>query len=402
MCAAMQQFWVHARLTASTMAYELPDGWSANDGLAGEVDVIASIYGEDAQCEGVRAFPSAWPTSGSRGGGGTISWLDVDGVGRVAASPLQPSQTVANYTQADGCLRICISIAPYGSDTGVHVTLKLLAWCPMTYPDSCPPALAVQRVRGFPRGDDDVAMSQIMEACASALEQWHEGDVMLYALVEAIREIASASNVAQSDGSAYDEMIARQRAAVAAASATPGVTASAVYSKEEDPSLAGRRRGFVGGSAAKEEDEVSKRRHGTPVTREAFNEWRIKFERDLALEKQRRVEEEARAAGKEVSDISVVLRGRATGKQMFEADSSLAMSDVSALEAEEGSAADTPVADASGAGGAATSAGAGGLVIDETLFMEDDADLDDLGDEDEDDEDYEDDEDEDEDEEDAE
>lgn len=89
---------------------------------------------------------------------------------------------------------------------------------------------------------------------------------------------------------------------------------------------------------------------GTPVTLENFLAWKIRFD------------EEMRAAGKQlIKDISAKASAKLTGKQMFERDSSMNVSDMQFLTNET----TTP----------------GGVKVDESLFQDlDDLDLDDLDD----------------------
>jgi len=82
---------------------------------------------------------------------------------------------------------------------------------------------------------------------------------------------------------------------------------------------------------------------GTPVTLENFLAWKIRFD------------EEMRLAGKNVIDETVKLSKKLNGKQLFERDSSMNVSDVQFLET--------------------------GVKVDESLFQDlDDLDLDDLDD----------------------
>lgn len=90
---------------------------------------------------------------------------------------------------------------------------------------------------------------------------------------------------------------------------------------------------------------------GTPTTLENFLAWKIRFD------------EEMKAAGKKVISDPTVGGGKLTGKQLFERDSSLNVSDMQFLNA--------------GGGNAET----GGVKVDESLFQDlDDLDLDDLDD----------------------
>jgi hypothetical protein len=94
----------------------------------------------------------------------------------------------------------------------------------------------------------------------------------VYAVAEALRDYLSAHNEKPSDGSAFDEMQRRQRAAVA--------PAQGVLARELDPSVKQRV-----AHAVEEDEGVRRKRDGTPVTRETFAAWKAAFEAEMALKK---------------------------------------------------------------------------------------------------------------------
>lgn len=150
-------------------------------------------------------------------------------------------------------------------------------------------------------------------------------------------------------------------------------------SQREDPSLPSTgHRGHTKASMVAAEEAERKRREGTPVTIESFMAWREVFEREAAIEARRALEEAAKTSvsaaailnGSSMLD-AITGKTRLTGRQQFEADASLATSDVGALEGVVESEGPT----------AAGGAGSGSLVIDESLFLTgdvEDLDLDDI------------------------
>lgn len=131
--------------------------------------------------------------------------------------------------------------------------------------------------------------------------------------------------------------------------------APVAYKLEEDPSLAKLGRKVVV-SAAVEDEVTRKKREGTPVTLETFMAWRQRFEREMAAEAKRRAEEDLKTSGAAmVAGTGFVVldpltgRPKLTGKQLFESDSSLVMSDTLALETDavvEEPSATSPVVEA--------------------------------------------------------
>jgi len=74
------------------------------------------------------------------------------------------------------------------------------------------------------------------------------------------------------------------------------------------------------------------RTRGTPVTIESFNVWKAKFDRELAAKKAREEEERLKAMSPKEREEYKKLATRLSGRQLFERDKNLAISDDSLIE----------------------------------------------------------------------
>ncbi|KAI0273608.1 RWD-domain-containing protein [Gloeopeniophorella convolvens] len=74
------------------------------------------------------------------------------------------------------------------------------------------------------------------------------------------------------------------------------------------------------------------RTRGTPVTVKSFNEWKSRFDREVSQRKLREEEEKLKAMSAKEREEYKKLAVRLTGRQLFEHDKNLAMSDDSLLE----------------------------------------------------------------------
>lgn len=250
--------------------------------------------------------------------------------------------------------------------------------------------------------------------------QENAGTPCVYAVAERLREWLQAHNEPAGSGSAYDEMLKRQKAKDAPAGErggrvtargrrcrqgarrygvrcgphpglpntrkyahahssppTPlpastthplsagGASGPSALSRADDPSIKHK----VVVSAQEEDEALRRKREGTPVTPESFAVWSGRYEAEC--EELRRREEEAGTAHLSTTRFygPRPIRGRLTGRQMFEQDSSLAFSDAALLEAEGAVLAGGLAPGAVGANGS-------GVPIDTSLFAGED----DLGD----------------------
>ncbi|KAH9981311.1 RWD-domain-containing protein [Lactifluus volemus] len=78
--------------------------------------------------------------------------------------------------------------------------------------------------------------------------------------------------------------------------------------------------------------EQEARTRGTPVTKKSFNEWKMKFDREMSLRRLRGEEEKLKAMTTKEREEYKKIGTRLTGRQLFERDKNLATSDASLLE----------------------------------------------------------------------
>lgn len=247
------------------------------------------------------------------------------------------------------------------------VSVRMHVQWPPGYPIEDGPHLRLSHVLGLNEGQ--VAD---LTRCAHATAAENAGAPAVYAIAERVREWLVEQNEQPSDGSAFDEMMKRQRAkdkGVAAAAEGGEGKAGAVFDRDNDPSI--KKRAVV--SAAEEDEETRRRKYGTPVTREAFFAWRDKFEVETLA---KRAEDLAAGIPSEAFFVTQPPVGRLSGRQMFERDSSLATSDVALAAAAERAGGEAVAGKGNGAPDSAA------LVGDESHFLAGELD-------DEDDEDYE-------------
>jgi hypothetical protein len=173
-----------------------------------------------------------------------------------------------NAFSSGGAAGVTISIQPSLGGLGERVWVSCTLRCVYTpdYPDA-PADLSLEALSGL---SDAQAAELRGEMLSAALE--NAGAPYVFAVAERLREWLTAHNEKPSDGSAFDDMMRRARAKEAP------VSASAAFSREDDPSI--KRRVVI--SAAEEDSAEKRKRDGTPVTPESFSAWRAAFEADLA------------------------------------------------------------------------------------------------------------------------
>ncbi len=150
---------------------------------------------------------------------------------------------------------------------------------PPTYPDAAP-SLRLSIERGL----DDKLLGEAQGVMAAAAAD-NAGAPCVYAVAERVREWLVEHNEPFGGGSAYEEMIRRQKAkeskvgtGTAAGGGGGGAAPASGYAKEHDPSI--ERKAVV--SVADTDEATRRRREGTPVTRDTFLAWRAAFEREQA------------------------------------------------------------------------------------------------------------------------
>jgi RWD domain len=212
-----------------------------------------------------------------------------------------------------------VSILLFGDTTysASYVGVMLHVEFPSAYPYDSIPTMVIEVSKGL-------TPEQVNELQALSIKTANEnlGGPSIYMVAEALREWLAKHNEKPTDGSEYSQMMMRQRKKEEMEKNGAAQSTLTSYSLESDPSVKHK---FIT-SAADEDEGVRKRRDGTQVTVENFMAWRLKFEKEMELKK--KLEEEASGG----SATAKVEKGRLTGKQMFLEDSSLAMSDMQALD----------------------------------------------------------------------
>jgi hypothetical protein len=271
-----------------------------------------------------------------------------------------------------------------------HVAATLHVSFPSDYPAAVAAVVRVEAVKGL-----DETQLKALQKLADDSAAANVGMPAVYTVAEEVRAWLQEHNNPADEGSAFDEMMRRQRDKEKQAqqkdAGGSGKLGSA-YSREADPSLAAARGNKVVLSASSEDEVIRRKKEGTPVTMETFLAWRERFEREAAAKAAEEAVVAAGPGGAAKIAAAAIAAAEApvklTGKQLFESDASLATSDLASADAGA----------ASGAGASASAAASGeesALLVDAELFAgeEDLEGLDELDfgdDEDEDDEDDED------------
>lgn len=299
-----------------------------------------------------------------------------------------------DYVPGSSATTFTVKLLPDATgETVNHVSVSLHVTLPADYPATEPVQLRVEGTKGL--DEEKVKLLQKMADDGAAANL---GMPAVYTIAEELRTWLQENNAKPDDGSAFDEMMRRQREKERIAAGGAVGTKLSAFSREADPSLAAARGGRIVLSASGEDEVTRKKREGTPVTIESFLAWRAGFEVEMAAKAAAEAAAAvaaAAAAGKPAPVDAAVLATRRSGRELFESDASLATSDL-ALSGDGAGAAAAGGAggDSPAVGGAGEAAGVTTYVVDAALFAGGDDDLDDLDDDDdEDDEDYDDDED---------
>lgn len=196
------------------------------------------------------------------------------------------------------------------------VGLVLFATFPSNYPSTLPPKVELQELKGI-----DEKQTIFLEKLVTRISEENAGAPCIYAIAEAIREWLSENNVKPSDGSAFDEMMREK----SKASANNFVTSNngGALRRDLDPSIEKK----LVTTETNAEMVARKKREGTPVTRENFLAWRSRFEKEMEA-KAKAEEDKNGVMAAAMSGIAAQKAGRLTGRQLFEADSTLAQSDL--------------------------------------------------------------------------
>lgn len=187
---------------------------------------------------------------------------------------------------------LSLLVRPHTDDVN-HVGITLGITYTPHYPDT---ALLLELRE--PVGLTSSQVDQLKSVC-DAVSTSTLGSPMLFALVEVVREWLRSHNEPAGDGSSYDEMMKRRRDLNRAA------TAVAVQVEKR------------ASSAVQVDAADLKRREGTPVSRETFAAWRVKFDAEFRST---------------TVAASTSTAERRSGRAMFESDASLATSDMGSSE----------------------------------------------------------------------
>lgn len=178
-------------------------------------------------------------------------------------------------------------------DSTIWVGLTLHVQFTASYCDE-PAIVTFENVKGL----NDEKLNELKSALSETAEE-NLGCPAIYSIVERCREWLTDNNEKPSDGSAFDEMLRRQR------EATKSTSTKTILSRDEDPSIVKKQ----SISAYDESEETRRKRDGTPVTAESFYIWRQAFEAEM----------EARRLAIEGPDaVKSPTEDKLTGRQLFE------------------------------------------------------------------------------------
>jgi len=198
------------------------------------------------------------------------------------------------------------------------VGLVLFATFPRNYPSTSPPKVELQELKGI-----DEKQTIFLEKLVTRILEENAGAPCIYAIAEAIREWLSENNVKPSDGSAFDEMMREKSKAASANNFVTSYNSGRALRRDLDPSIEKK----LVATETNAEMVARKKREGTPVTRENFLAWRSRFEKEMEA-KAKAEEDKNGVMAAAMSGIAAQKAGRLTGRQLFEADSTLAQSDL--------------------------------------------------------------------------
>lgn len=217
-------------------------------------------------------------------------------------------------------LKIILGPSTESPSSTKWVGLVLFATFPQNYPSSSAPNIELRDLKGI-----DEKQKAFLERMVHRVIDENSGAPCIYAIAEALREWLSENNVKPSDGSAFDEMMREksQAASASAMSSFGGGSSSGALRRDLDPSIEKK----LVTTETNAEMIARKKREGTPVTRENFLAWRSRFEKEMEA-KTKTEEEKGGVTAAAMSGIAAQKAGRLTGRQLFEADSTLAQSDL--------------------------------------------------------------------------
>ena len=262
------------------------------------------------------------------------------------------------------CYKIHLVPDPNSDDNDNHVGIYLMVKIPLDYPNEIPSfEIEIEKGLGKKQCDEiiDVAVNTATE---------NIGIASTFAVAEAVREWLVDNNVAGQDGSMYAQMMLREK------------LKDVEDKRAEERKAIARAADAEVASVEVNDEELEKirlRQRGTPVTLESFMEWKIKFEEEIRLLREK-------------DGLKEIGTTRPTGKELFQTNRAGMEDALLAAAATEELATQAEAIGEAAASAEGEDGDNGGVAVAANLFLAaDDEDLDlDFDSSDDDDEDYDD------------
>lgn len=197
--------------------------------------------------------------------------------------------------------RIKLIPNPDGGDN--FVALDLLCEMPESYPEECGPDITIDIKKGISEKQKPEIEELIQTQATDNI-----GMASMYVIAEAVREWLVDNNVEGQDGSMYAEMMRRMQ--------QKDVEKKKIDTKRANALLADSEKSAAVGPDKEEEERIRKRQAGTAMSVEAFEAWKIAFDKEMS--------EKAAAAAKLDKNITIMTEeekaeyyAKPTGKQLF-------------------------------------------------------------------------------------
>ena len=157
---------------------------------------------------------------------------------------------------------------PNSDDCDNHVGISLMVKIPLDYPNEIP-SFEIEIEKGLGKKQCD----EIMDVARNIATE-NIGIASTFAVAEAVREWLVDNNVAGQDGSMYAQMMLREK------------LKDVEDKRAEERKAIARAADAEVASVEVDDEELQRiriRQQGTPVTVESFMEWKIKFEEEMRL-----------------------------------------------------------------------------------------------------------------------
>jgi len=216
---------------------------------------------------------------------------------------------VDEFEFVEGCdestppLKFKIKLIPNPDGGDNFVALDLICAMPEGYPEECGPEVTIEIKKGIGEKQKP-EIEELIQAQATE----NIGMASMYVIAEAVREWLVDNNVQGQDGSMYAEMMRRMQ--------QKDVEKKKIDDKKAIALLADSEKNATVGPDREEEERIRKRQAGTAMSVEAFEAWKIAFDKEMS--------EKAAAAAKLDKSIVVMTEeekaeyyAKPTGKQLF-------------------------------------------------------------------------------------